>query len=1505
MEYLNKYYSKGYIEDISSGIDFDEFLRLIKEISAKNGAQVKVLDNGTIQLSGADDALQAIHNSIEHISHSHSTTQNIEAPLSENDAEENEPNYTPEAPNHEHDSVVDNLVLKLESSDNSNDSTVQTQNTPTPPPSVNREGADLVLDALGLFEKPMVETEALVDLDDTTSTGALYSAKADNEVSAPVTHVTPEDVTVADDTNDEDTDIDTGPQNANPIAMNDAVSINQDATSANIHTLLLSNDTDDEVLDITSVNSSGTTGNVTFNSIGDTLTYATGNAFDYLAAGETATDTFFYTASDGLGGVNTASVTVTITGVNDGPSAQNDALTTNEDTNASANVFLDNGSGVDTDIDTTDSFTVTAVSGSAANVAVSADGSNGGTFTIQANGALSFNVGDDFQDLGTGATRDTTVTYTITDTQGATSTATVTVTVTGINDMPSAVDDGIYGETDEAGSTVIITEAELLANDTDPESDTLDITNITVTAGEGSIVDNGDGTWTYTSPADSLGFNGMTTLTYTVQDPGGLTDTATFDLRVFNVLTGTNGDDVITHQSSSTPHKLIGLDGNDTLTGGNERDILIGGNGNDVLTGNDGDDDFIFEGNLTGVDTIIGGSGTDRILGGTGDDTFSLASFTSISEIDMGTGTDTLLGTAGDDAFNFSGITITDLEIINGNGGTDTIVGTSSGNDIDLSNVTSLVGIAHINGGAGNDTIHGSQDHDLFIIESGDDKLYGEGGDDTFQLDATLFANRKFIYGGSGTDQILGTAGDDTLQLAALTDIEHIDLGAGTNFIIVDSGDTIDFSSFTAATLLNIAYITDYNGTHEEIYGSQADDIFNIQSDSGNDDFHGNEGNDTFNVAGIQNGDDTYDGGTGYDQFLGSAGDETLRIKSLTNIEHIDLGGGTNTIIVDGGDDIDFSSFAAADFLNVDIITDDINGEEITGSQGDDTFQIKADAGNDVFNGHDGNDTFNIAGTQNGDDRYDGGNGYDQFLGSAGDETLRMVSFTNFEHIDLGGGTNTIIVDGGDDIDFSSFAAADFLNVDIITDDVYGEEIIGSQGDDTFQITADSANDIINGHDGNDTFNIAGVQNGDDRYDGGTGYDQFLGSAGDDTIRIVSIANIEHIDLGGGTNTFIIDSSDSADFSIYTAADFLNVSFIQDDVAAENITGSQGDDVFQIRADSGNDIINGHDGNDTFLITGVQNGDDRYDGGTGYDRILGSAGDDTLRLDMITGIEHIDLGGGTNTIIVDYGENFDFSIFAAADFLNVDFIADDVAGETITGSQGDDVFQVRADSGNDVFNGHDGNDTFLITGVQNGDDSYDGGNGTDQILGSAGDDTLRIKALSNIEHIDLAGGNNTIIVDYGTTLDLSGFAAGDVLNVTLTDDVALETIHGSQGDDTFKTRADSNSDILYGEDGADTFMFDAAQHTADTLADFDVSEGDKIDISDILSYDSSLGDLISDFVQLVADGDGDPANGSGSVTLMVDVDGASNGVSYQSFAIFDDQGQTLADLINNGHLVIE
>jgi VCBS repeat-containing protein len=92
-------------------------------------------------------------------------------------------------------------------------------------------------------------------------------------------------------------------------------------TSANLHEILLSNDTDPDVgdiLDIVSVNTAGTAGTVLFDDGTDTLTY-TPDAAAHLALGqgETLTDSFEYTISDGNGGTDTATATVVVHGIAD------------------------------------------------------------------------------------------------------------------------------------------------------------------------------------------------------------------------------------------------------------------------------------------------------------------------------------------------------------------------------------------------------------------------------------------------------------------------------------------------------------------------------------------------------------------------------------------------------------------------------------------------------------------------------------------------------------------------------------------------------------------------------------------------------------------------------------------------------------------------------------------------------------------------------------------------------------------------------------------------------------------------------------------------------------------------------------------------------------------------------------------------------------------------------------------------------------------------------------
>lgn len=145
--------------------------------------------------------------------------------------------------------------------------------------------------------------------------------------------------------------------NHTPDAVNDAIRTSEQ-TSITFDPRL--NDRDDDTLKITSVNTTGTHGTVTND--GTTITYTPNAETNALGAGEAVTDTFTYTVSDadspahlhGLFGLfsrghtDTATVTVTITGVNDAPTVANDSYSIGTTTTLTRRV-LDNDSDVDGD----------------------------------------------------------------------------------------------------------------------------------------------------------------------------------------------------------------------------------------------------------------------------------------------------------------------------------------------------------------------------------------------------------------------------------------------------------------------------------------------------------------------------------------------------------------------------------------------------------------------------------------------------------------------------------------------------------------------------------------------------------------------------------------------------------------------------------------------------------------------------------------------------------------------------------------------------------------------------------------------------------------------------------------------------------------------------------------------------------------------------------------------------------------------------------------------------
>ncbi len=113
--------------------------------------------------------------------------------------------------------------------------------------------------------------------------------------------------------------------NHSPVAGADTLSSSEDGSATVTTAVLLANDTDSdgESLSLTSIDNTGTLGTVQL--VGGDVTYTAGAAFQYLKPGETASDHFGYTVSDGHGGMTTGVVNVTISGANDAPVVADDS----------------------------------------------------------------------------------------------------------------------------------------------------------------------------------------------------------------------------------------------------------------------------------------------------------------------------------------------------------------------------------------------------------------------------------------------------------------------------------------------------------------------------------------------------------------------------------------------------------------------------------------------------------------------------------------------------------------------------------------------------------------------------------------------------------------------------------------------------------------------------------------------------------------------------------------------------------------------------------------------------------------------------------------------------------------------------------------------------------------------------------------------------------------------------------------------------------------------------
>jgi VCBS repeat-containing protein len=274
------------------------------------------------------------------------------------------------------------------------------------------------------------------------------------------------------------------PVNDLPVANDDAYNTNED-TPLNVGPGVLANDVDVDGDALTAVlDTDVSNGTLTLNADG---------SFSYTPDADfNGADQFTYYANDGTANsASPATVTITVTPVNDLPVAIDDAYVTDQDTPLSISV-----PGVLTNDADADGDALTAV--------LNTDVSNG-TLALNADGSFDYTPNAGFN----GADQ---FTYYANDgTANSPSPATVTITVNPVNDPPVANDDA-YNATEDVPLNVIA--PGVLDNDTDADGDALTAV-LDTDVSNGTLTLNGNGSFSYTPDPN---FNGSDQFTYYAND---------------------------------------------------------------------------------------------------------------------------------------------------------------------------------------------------------------------------------------------------------------------------------------------------------------------------------------------------------------------------------------------------------------------------------------------------------------------------------------------------------------------------------------------------------------------------------------------------------------------------------------------------------------------------------------------------------------------------------------------------------------------------------------------------------------------------------------------------------------------------------------------------------------------------------------------------------------------------------------------------------------------------
>jgi Ca2+-binding RTX toxin-like protein len=1144
-----------------------------------------------------------------------------------------------------------------------------------------------------------------------------------------------------------------------PITATDIIEVDED-TTATIDVLANDYDVDGDTISVESF-TQPTSGNVVQNPDG-TFTFTPNADFN-------GNDSFTYTVTDGTSSV-TETVAITVNPVNDAPITQVDNVVLDEDTSATFDVLAN-----DSDVDG-DALTVTAFT----------QGANG-VVTQNPDGTFSYTPNADYNGSDT-------FIYTVSDGTEERMEV-VNITVNPVNDAPVTQADDVTLDEDTSATF------DVLANDSDVDGDALSVESFTQPT-SGAVVQNPDGTFTYTPTED---YNGSDSFTYTVTD-GTVSRTETVNITVNPV--DDPVDDIVplptiehtidvTFVNEEAGYKnsfgfvLIDAEGTIHETGLVWENSSRQGSGGSLIAGESTATITVPEGLYAEFFLIANG---ERVNNGYDDLDLETGSLSFVDEngnkanINEDADSDPIL------IYTDAAGNVTELD---GN-----IYHTAENNGLNPDDINH-VDVTHEDGETrlGFEDLFNGGDRDfddllldikvnnLENIDTGDldPRFYPQPEADDFPeapvVDALPIPEHEVevVFQGESAGY-KNTLGYYTVDASGnIHDVGFVfenssRQGSGGSLITGVSTETITVPEGQYVEFFAIADGFRTNGGYDDLALESGDLVFlNAAGDA-----YAN-----INDAGLPQLVFRDDSGevTELDGHIYHTAGNSLNPDGINHIETEDIGVNDTRLSFEdlfGGGDNDFN----------DIVVDiNIPRIRIQGTSGSDDIDMQ----NLGFNFY---DQF-IYPARAGEDEIIGSAEQDIMRGHSGDDILYGMDGND----NLYGGEGADILDGGNGNDRLRYG------VDAVWTNSYAAY----------------------NHATGDYVALGGFNRTDDIFKGGAGTDRLHATSQNDAIFLHGLYNVPMVEdietfyLGHGND--ILDMSSS----IYSYGSFTAHGGDGNDI----IWANDGNDT--LYGGNGDDWIHGGEGSDKIYLG---QGDDFAQGGEGSDRIYGHNGNDDIYGDAGADLLY---GGNGNDII--FGGQGSDKLYGMNDD---DYISGGTGNDYINGGLGNDVIQ--GDTGNDTLNGHNGNDSLdgglgddvlygsngndaLLGGHGqdklyggNGDDALDGGSGYDILYGGNGDDllmasigfdvlhggggedTFKLDSLTEVENTILRYEHNNDALDFNEILDDLGVAADE-----FSENLSLD----------YTSR--NNADLVY-SDGTTEITFFHFEHIARNL------EADDLDI---------------------------------------------------------------------------